>query len=35
MIKAHISMHNTDELDENPGMGGKTIYTFVPPEPRG
>jgi hypothetical protein len=30
----YISLHGTDELDENPAMGGKTIYTFVPPEPR-
>lgn len=27
----HVSLHRTDELDENPAMGGKTIYTFVPP----
>jgi hypothetical protein len=30
----YISLHGTDELDRNPDMGGKTIYTFVPPKPR-
>jgi predicted transcriptional regulator len=27
----HISLHDTDELDRNPDLGGKAIYTFVPP----
>src|SRR5258706_609839 len=31
----YISLHKNDELDRNPDMGGKTIETFVPPEPRG
>jgi predicted nucleotidyltransferase len=31
----YISLHGTDELDRNPDMGGKTIYTFVPPKTRG
>jgi hypothetical protein len=31
----YISLHGTDELDENPDMGGKTIYSFVPPKPQG
>lgn len=26
-----ISLHETSELDENPQMGGKTVYTFTPP----
>ena len=26
-----ISVHGTDELDENPKLGGKTVYTFAPP----
>jgi predicted nucleotidyltransferase len=26
-----ISLHETRELDENPHMGGKTIYEFTPP----
>lgn len=26
-----ISLHETQELDENPDMGGKTIYEFTPP----
>jgi hypothetical protein len=26
-----ISLHGTDELDKNPAMGGKTVYTFMPP----
>jgi predicted nucleotidyltransferase len=37
MIKnrsTYISLHKTDELDENPDMGGKTIYTFVAAEQR-
>jgi hypothetical protein len=36
MIKnrsSYISLHGTDELDENPDIGGKTIYTFVPSKP--
>jgi predicted nucleotidyltransferase len=28
----HISLHDTSELDDNPKMGGKTIYTFTPPD---
>lgn len=31
----YISLHNTDELDQDPPMAGKTIYTFVPTKPRG
>jgi predicted nucleotidyltransferase len=31
----YISVHETDELDTNPHLGGKTIYTFVPPKPGG
>jgi hypothetical protein len=27
----YISLHYTSELDENPELGGKTIYTFAPP----
>jgi predicted nucleotidyltransferase len=27
----HISLHETDELDNNPALGGKTVYTFTPP----
>jgi hypothetical protein len=27
-----ISLHETSELDENPEMGGKTVYTFTPPD---
>jgi len=27
-----ISLHGTDELDRNPAMGGKTVYTFMPPK---
>ncbi|MDH2348146.1 hypothetical protein [Bradyrhizobium sp. SSUT77] len=26
-----ISLHETSELDENPHMGGQTVYTFTPP----
>jgi|GEM_PF-6799642 len=26
-----ISLHETSELDENPQMGGKTVYSFTPP----
>ena len=26
----YISMHRVDELDNNPEMGGKTVYTFTP-----
>jgi hypothetical protein len=26
-----ISLHEASELDENPQMGGKTVYTFTPP----
>jgi len=26
-----LSLHETSELDENPHMGGKTVYTFTPP----
>jgi len=26
-----ISLHDTSELDENPKMGGKTVYSFTPP----
>ena len=29
-----ISLHETSELDENPQMGGKTVYAFTPPEDR-
>jgi predicted nucleotidyltransferase len=28
----YISLHNTSELDRNPMMGGKTVYTFTPPD---
>jgi predicted nucleotidyltransferase len=28
----YISLHGTDELDRNPAMGGKTVYTFMPPK---
>jgi predicted nucleotidyltransferase len=28
----HISLHGTEELDKNPQMGGKTVYTFMPPQ---
>ena len=27
-----ISIHGTNELDRNPAMGGKTVYTFTPPK---
>ncbi|MEW6641714.1 MAG: hypothetical protein AB1586_14515 [Pseudomonadota bacterium] len=27
-----ISLHETGELDENPEMGGKTVYTFAAPD---
>jgi hypothetical protein len=27
-----ISIHGTHELDRNPAMGGKTVYTFTPPK---
>jgi predicted nucleotidyltransferase len=27
----HISLHTTEELDENPEFGGKTVYRFKPP----
>ena len=27
-----ISLHDTSELDDNPAMGGKTVYTFTPPK---
>ncbi|UPJ49346.1 hypothetical protein IVB30_41515 [Bradyrhizobium sp. 200] len=26
-----VSLHETSELDENPQMGGKTVYSFTPP----
>ncbi|MGN8544397.1 hypothetical protein ACQPTN_04910 [Bradyrhizobium sp. 13971] len=29
---SRISLHETSELDENPEMGGKTVYTFAVPE---
>lgn len=28
---SRLSLHETSELDENPHMGGKTVYTFTPP----
>jgi hypothetical protein len=28
----HISMHNISELNRNPQFGGKTVYTFTPPQ---
>jgi predicted nucleotidyltransferase len=28
----YISLHDTSELDKNPKMGGKTVYTFTPPD---
>jgi hypothetical protein len=27
----YISIHYVEELDRNPKMGGKTVYTFTPP----
>jgi predicted nucleotidyltransferase len=27
----YVSVHFVEELDRNPEMGGKTIYTFTPP----
>jgi hypothetical protein len=27
-----ISLHETSELDENPEMGGRTVYTFAAPD---
>jgi hypothetical protein len=31
---SRISLHDTSELDGNPAMGGKTVYTFTPPPPK-
>jgi hypothetical protein len=28
----YISMHGIDELEQNPGFAGKTVYTFMPPK---
>jgi hypothetical protein len=36
-IKNHlprISLHETSELDDNPEIDGKTVYTFTPPPGR-